>query len=204
MAQHAVLHPIQHPLHAWLHHMQTPCAAAPATPQPLPALLLADVSSPGSPECNASPLHYVPSTPLSLAAANGWWRKVVRLRLGPPPSSPRLLPQPGDCVILNAANSTVGQLVVQLCCLLRLRVVAVISKEPDFEKTSLWLKALGAVEVLLDQGSFRVGGLSSACCGFLVYLRSAAVITQPVAQGAECYGGSAARASMCVCGVSGA
>lgn len=37
-------------------------------------------------------------------------------------------PQPGDCVILNAANSTVGQLVVQLCCLLRLRVVAVISQ----------------------------------------------------------------------------
>ncbi|GAB4823140.1 hypothetical protein N2152v2_010186 [Parachlorella kessleri] len=64
--------------------------------------------------------------------------------------------KPGDCVILNGANSTVGQLVVQLCCLLRLRVVAVISKEPDFEKTSLWLKALGAVEVLLDEGSFRV------------------------------------------------
>jgi hypothetical protein len=29
--------------------------------------------------------------------------------------------------------------------------------QPDFEKTALWLKALGAVEVLLDQGSFRVG-----------------------------------------------
>ena len=28
--------------------------------------------------------------------------------------------------------------------------------QPDFEKTSLWLKALGAVEVLLDEGSFRV------------------------------------------------
>lgn len=72
--------------------------------------------------------------------------------------------QPGDCVILNAANSTVGQLVVQLCCLLRLRCVAVVSKEPDFEKTALWLKALGAVEVLLDQGSFRVGlGTFSPC-----------------------------------------
>ena len=29
-------------------------------------------------------------------------------------------------------------------------------QEPDFEKTALWLKALGAAEVLRDEGSFRV------------------------------------------------
>jgi mitochondrial enoyl-[acyl-carrier protein] reductase / trans-2-enoyl-CoA reductase len=64
--------------------------------------------------------------------------------------------KPGDCVILNAANGTVGQLVVQLCRLLRLRAVAIVSDASDFEKTSLWLRALGAAEVLLDAGSIRV------------------------------------------------
>jgi trans-2-enoyl-CoA reductase len=58
-------------------------------------------------------------------------------------------------VLLNAANSTVGQLVIQLCHLLRLRAIAVISSEPDFAKTSLALKALGAAEVLLDSGSLK-------------------------------------------------
>ena len=69
------------------------------------------------------------------------------------PAATRL--QPGDCVILNAANSTVGQVVLQLCCLLRLRAVAVISDRPDWEKTALWLRALGAAEVLLDEGSLK-------------------------------------------------
>lgn len=64
--------------------------------------------------------------------------------------------KPGDCVILNGANGTVGQLLIQLCRMLRLRAVAVISDATDFEKTSLWLKALGAAEVLKDQGSVRV------------------------------------------------
>lgn len=63
--------------------------------------------------------------------------------------------KPGDCVALNAANGTVGQFVVQLCRLLRLRAVAVISDQADFEKTALWLRALGAAEVLLDSGSIR-------------------------------------------------
>jgi NADPH:quinone reductase-like Zn-dependent oxidoreductase len=66
--------------------------------------------------------------------------------------------QPGDCVIMNAANSTVGQLLLQLCILLRLRAVAVISDKADFDKTALWLRALGASEVLPDQGSLKVRG----------------------------------------------
>ncbi|EFN52133.1 hypothetical protein CHLNCDRAFT_27061 [Chlorella variabilis] len=66
--------------------------------------------------------------------------------------------KPGDAVILNAANSTVGQLVVQLCHLLRLRAIAVVSGESDFEKTALWLRALGAAEVLLDRGSLKASG----------------------------------------------
>lgn len=64
--------------------------------------------------------------------------------------------KPGDCVILNAANSTVGQLLLQLCILLRLRAVAVISDKADFDKTALWLRALGASEVLPDQGSLKI------------------------------------------------
>jgi NADPH:quinone reductase-like Zn-dependent oxidoreductase len=43
------------------------------------------------------------------------------------PACPSPLPQPGDCVILNAATSSVGQCLVQLCKLLRLRAVAVVS-----------------------------------------------------------------------------
>ncbi|PSC70227.1 trans-2-enoyl-reductase [Micractinium conductrix] len=63
--------------------------------------------------------------------------------------------KPGDAVILNAANSTVGQLVLQLCSLLRLRAIAVISGHKDFERTSEWLKGLGAAEVLQDSGSLK-------------------------------------------------
>ena len=65
--------------------------------------------------------------------------------------------QPGDCVILNAANSTVGQLVVQLCRLLQLRCVAVVRRHDDdgFDKVADWLKALGASEVIADQTSVK-------------------------------------------------
>ena len=63
--------------------------------------------------------------------------------------------KPGDCVLLNGANGTIGQFVIQLCHLLRLRVVAIISEASDFEKTSLWLKALGAVHVIRDEGSVK-------------------------------------------------
>ena len=66
--------------------------------------------------------------------------------------------KPGDCVLLNGASGTVGQLIVQLCHLLRLRAVAVLSSGPDdahFEKTSAMLTKLGAVHVIRDQGSVK-------------------------------------------------
>jgi trans-2-enoyl-CoA reductase len=67
-----------------------------------------------------------------------------------------LLPhvQPGDCVILNAANSTVGQTLIQLCHILRLRCIAVMRggtlEEEKREKLTLWLKSLGATEVCFE------------------------------------------------------
>jgi len=68
--------------------------------------------------------------------------------------------RPGDAVILNAANSTVGQVVIQLCTLLKLRTIALIreneSKPEEFEKTANWLKSLGATEVLPDAGSIKL------------------------------------------------
>ena len=58
--------------------------------------------------------------------------------------------KPGDSVILNAANSTVGTCVIQLCRMLKLRAVAVV-RDPghaeDWEKVVTRLKALGASEV---------------------------------------------------------
>ena len=61
--------------------------------------------------------------------------------------------KPGDAIVLNAATSTVGQCVVQLCAMLKLRAVAVVRDRKDFDKTSDWLKSLGASEVLKDEGS---------------------------------------------------
>ncbi|KAK9829388.1 hypothetical protein WJX72_005534 [[Myrmecia] bisecta] len=63
--------------------------------------------------------------------------------------------KPGDCVILNAANSTVGQAVIQLCALLRLRCVAVVRDHGDPDKMQAWLKDLGASEVVCDAGSIK-------------------------------------------------
>ena len=65
--------------------------------------------------------------------------------------------QPGDCVILNAANSTVGQLLVQLCKLLQLRCVAVVRDHKDsLGRISDWLKGLGASVVIEDKRSVKV------------------------------------------------
>ena len=73
------------------------------------------------------------------------------------------LVQPGDCVILNSATSTVSQAVIQICATLQLRTVAVASDHGDFEKTVLWLKSLGATEVLKDKGSIKVSTSDSLC-----------------------------------------
>lgn len=68
--------------------------------------------------------------------------------------------QPGDCIILNAANSTVGQLIIQLCRLLQLRCVAVVREREQatggVAQCADRLKSLGATHVLLDKGSLKV------------------------------------------------
>lgn len=61
--------------------------------------------------------------------------------------------KPGDAVALNAADSAVGQVVIQLCSLLKLRTVAVVRDLGDFKKKATYLKSLGATEVLPDNGS---------------------------------------------------
>jgi hypothetical protein len=61
--------------------------------------------------------------------------------------------QPGDCVILNAANSTTGQAIIQLCKVLRLRVVAIV-RNPD--EVGAWLEELGATVVMSDTAPIRV------------------------------------------------
>ncbi|DBA84971.1 TPA: hypothetical protein ACH3X2_005711 [Trebouxia sp. C0005] len=68
--------------------------------------------------------------------------------------------KPGDCVILNAANSTVGRVIIQLCHLLQLRCVAVVREceQPleGFVQLANRLKALGASLVIQDSGSLKV------------------------------------------------
>ena len=65
--------------------------------------------------------------------------------------------KPGDCVLLNGASGTVGQLIVQLCHLLRLRAVAILASlsDDEFEKTAAMLTKLGAVHVIRDRGSVK-------------------------------------------------
>jgi trans-2-enoyl-CoA reductase len=61
--------------------------------------------------------------------------------------------KPGDSVILNAANSVVGTVVIQLCRMLKLRTIAVVRDPEDprrLEELVQRLKSLGAAEVLLD------------------------------------------------------
>ena len=81
--------------------------------------------------------------------------------------------QPGDCVILNAANSTVGQLIIQLCHLLQLRCVAIVREREQtaggFTQCADRLKALGATQVFADKGSLKVcSGLQSSFCSRLL------------------------------------
>jgi trans-2-enoyl-CoA reductase len=64
--------------------------------------------------------------------------------------------KPGDAVILNAATSTIGQCVVQLCSMLKLRAMCVIRARKDFDKTAAWLKSLGAAEIFKDEGSISL------------------------------------------------
>ena len=57
--------------------------------------------------------------------------------------------KPGDGVILNAANSTVGACVIQLCRCLKLRPIAVVrdpGNKEDTDKLVTRLKSIGAAE----------------------------------------------------------
>jgi trans-2-enoyl-CoA reductase len=63
--------------------------------------------------------------------------------------------KPGDAVLLNAPTGAVGQLLIQLCRLLRLRAVAVAADRPDFAAAAGWLRALGAAEVLREGAPLR-------------------------------------------------
>eukprot|EP00898_Chlorokybus_atmophyticus_P000495 jgi/Chlat1/1446/Chrsp12S08681 len=62
---------------------------------------------------------------------------------------------PGCWVALNAANSTVGRVVIQLCKMLRLHTVAVIRKSDNYESLAQSLTDLGADLVLPDEGSIK-------------------------------------------------
>lgn len=68
-------------------------------------------------------------------------------------------------MILNAANSTVGQLILQLCQLLRLRAVAIVRRREKVKHQKLvtWLKNLGATEVIADDEQIRVGSPFHCC-----------------------------------------
>ena len=52
--------------------------------------------------------------------------------------------QAGDCVALNAANSTVGQVIVQLCRVLQLRCIALVRNHGKLATTQKWLQVGGA------------------------------------------------------------
>lgn len=66
-------------------------------------------------------------------------------------------------MILNAANSTVGQIIIQLCHLLQLRCAVVRECEQPLEgftQLADRLKALGASHVIQDSGSIKVSNLA--------------------------------------------
>lgn len=60
--------------------------------------------------------------------------------------------KPGDCVVLNAANSAIGQVVIQLCKILRLRVVAIVRQT---DEVGPWLRELGASAVISDTAAIK-------------------------------------------------
>ncbi|XP_075409364.1 enoyl-[acyl-carrier-protein] reductase, mitochondrial [Tenrec ecaudatus] len=59
--------------------------------------------------------------------------------------------QPGDSVIQNAANSGVGQAVIQLAAALGLRTINVVRDRPDIQKLTDKLKRLGAEHVVTEE-----------------------------------------------------
>jgi trans-2-enoyl-CoA reductase len=64
--------------------------------------------------------------------------------------------------MINAANSTVGQVLIQLCAVLKLRCIAIVRGAPEpagqsaNDKLVSWLKSLGASDVVFDEKPLKV------------------------------------------------
>ncbi|XP_036600618.1 enoyl-[acyl-carrier-protein] reductase, mitochondrial isoform X2 [Trichosurus vulpecula] len=59
--------------------------------------------------------------------------------------------RPGDSVIQNAANSGVGQAVIQIAAALGLRTINIVRDRPDLQKLTDRLKSLGADHVFTEE-----------------------------------------------------
>ncbi|KAK3283969.1 hypothetical protein CYMTET_8359 [Cymbomonas tetramitiformis] len=75
--------------------------------------------------------------------------------------------KPGDSVILNGANSTIGTIIIQLCRMMKLRTVALLRDSGDFEKTATWLKSLGATEPCMARWRGGDGAFSLPALAFV-------------------------------------
>ena len=60
--------------------------------------------------------------------------------------------RPGDTIIQNAADLPVGQAVVQLCRMLKIRSINLVPDDASFDKVKAHLTELGASHVLRDNG----------------------------------------------------
>ncbi|PRW34018.1 trans-2-enoyl- reductase [Chlorella sorokiniana] len=88
----------------------------------------------------------------------GTWRSLAVLKEKDVMKVPAEVMPLEQCALLRehlTAYRLLEDHALKLCHLLRLRAIAVISAEPEFEKTALWLRSLGAAEVLLDSGSLK-------------------------------------------------
>ena len=63
-------------------------------------------------------------------------------------------------MLINAANSTMGQLLVQLCAVLRLRCLALVRDHGKHAQNEAWLRGLGAHAVFVDASFSKVGSAS--------------------------------------------
>eukprot|EP00274_Cyanoptyche_gloeocystis_P003579 CAMPEP_0196652470 /NCGR_PEP_ID=MMETSP1086-20130531/1768_1 /TAXON_ID=77921 /ORGANISM="Cyanoptyche gloeocystis , Strain SAG4.97" /LENGTH=345 /DNA_ID=CAMNT_0041983037 /DNA_START=66 /DNA_END=1103 /DNA_ORIENTATION=- len=59
--------------------------------------------------------------------------------------------QPGDVIIQNGANSTVGQAVIQLARTKGVKTISVIRARPDYEDVVALLKQMGSTAVVTDE-----------------------------------------------------
>ena len=58
--------------------------------------------------------------------------------------------KPGDTIIQNSADLPVGQAVIQLCKMLKIRTINLVPDDPSFARTKELLMGLGATLVLKD------------------------------------------------------